>query len=151
MGFLDKVKNTLSGDWADVAVRVDGPLVRGGVMNATVDIVVKDSPIKIEGVTLELRCEEFVQIRNATLNNGSTSATGTVNDTETLFSQEVVVAGAGELAAGGTFACPGQIPIPATAPPSVLGRNARFDWQVRARIGMKGNDPDSGWQTLQVT
>src|SRR4051794_4859597 len=152
MGLFDKVKNSLSGNWADLSVRIDGALVRGGVMNATVDIAVKDNPITIESVILELRCEEFVQIRNASMQTSTgTASTGNVTDSETLFNQEVIVAGAGELAAGGTFACPGQIQIPPTAPPTVVGRNARFDWQVRARVSMNGNDPDSGWQTIQVS
>jgi hypothetical protein len=150
MGLLDKVKNTLSGDWADVSVQVAGPLVRGGALNATVNVQVKNSPIKVESVVFEVRCEEHVHIQRATITGAGTTVTGSASAVEALVDHEVPVSGPQELAAGSTSTFTTSVPITSEAPPTMAGRNARYEWKVRARVDMKGNDPDSGWQTIHV-
>lgn len=158
MGLMDKMKNlksTLTGDWAAVSVHFEEPVSRGGILKATADVTVKNTAITIEGVIVEVRCEEIIDIANATVydNNSSTarSATGRATASETVAALEVKAAGPQELAAGSSSTYTADIPIPTTAPPSMDGRNARYEWQIRARLDMKGNDPDSGWQTLQVS
>jgi hypothetical protein len=160
MGLMDKMKNlknSVTGDWATVTVRFEEPVVRGGSVKATTDVTVKGSDISVEKVILEIRCEEIIDIPNATLypndRNSSSSlntSQGRATGSETVVDKEVVAAGATDLAAGSTSTYTAEIPIPTSAPPSMDGRNARYEWQIRARLDMKGNDPDSGWQTLQV-
>jgi len=40
--------------------------------------------------------------------------------------------------------------LPMSAPPSIEGRNAAFEWQASALLDMEGTDPDSGWRGLRV-
>ncbi|MEO2107880.1 MAG: hypothetical protein ABGZ36_19850, partial [Actinomycetota bacterium] len=69
---------------------------------------------------------------------------------ERLHHQEFTIASGQQLGANQTGSFEGQIQLPAHLPPSARGRNAEFRWQVRARLDMKGNDPDSGWQMVEV-
>ena len=160
MGLMDKlksVKSSITGDWATVIVRAD-PVDRGGSLEVTADVTVKGQDIGTEGIVLEVRCEEIIDIPNATVHDDvfgndddrGNRATGRATSSETLFEQKVTAAGPQHLAAGSATTVTGSIPIPATAPPAFDGRYARYEWQVRARVDMKGNDPDSGWQAIQV-
>lgn len=159
MGLMDKMKNlknSVTGDWATVSVHFEDPVSRGGALKATADVTVKNTAITIESVIVEVRCEEIIDIPNATVwESGSTtsarSATGRATASETVVDKEIKAAGPQELAAGSSSTYTAEVPIPTTAPPSMVGRNVRYEWQVRARLDMKGNDPDSGWQTLQVS
>jgi hypothetical protein len=154
VGFLKKIKNNLTGSWAEVGVEY-GTATRGGSLEVTATVVVKAEPISTDGVLVEVRCQEEIDIPSAQIHDtfGSTSHHGTARATssEAVVATEVRAAGPQELAAGSTTTVTATVPIPADAPPAMRGRHARYEWQVRARVDMKGNDPDSGWQTLQVT
>jgi hypothetical protein len=154
MDKLKAVKSNLTGDWATVSCHFE-PVRRGETLHVTADVTVKDQAISTEGVVIEVRCEELIDIPNATVwdnssSSSSSSATGRATSSESVFDTEVTAAGPQELAGGSTVSVSADIPIPATEPPTMQGRYARYEWQVRARVDMKGNDPDSGWQTLQV-
>jgi hypothetical protein len=153
VGLFDKIKNKLTGDWADVTVDV-ASAARGGTMQATATVAVKEQAISIEGIVVELQCVEQIDIPNAHVHSsfGSTSNSGTgrATSSEALFDVEVKAAPAQELAAGATLTAAATIDIPSTAPPTFQGRYARYEWQVRARVEMGGNDPDSGWQSLHL-
>jgi hypothetical protein len=159
MGLMDKMKNlksSLTGDWATVSIHFDQPAVRGGQLPVTVDVTVKDKEISIGSVIVEIQCMEKIDIPNATVwqNNSSsstTSATGRATANESVVDKEVQAAGALTLAGGSSTTYQATLPIPATAPPTMNGVNCRYEWQVRSRLDMKGNDPDSGWQTLEVS
>jgi hypothetical protein len=154
VGFLKKMKNSLTGSWADVSIDY-GTATRGGSLDVTATIVVKAEPISTDGIVIEIRCQEEIDIPSAHIHEsfGSTSnhGTGRATSSESVVSSEVRAAGPQELAAGSTTTASASVPIPAHAPPAMQGRYARYEWQVRARVEMKGNDPDSGWQALQVT
>src|SRR3546814_9856334 len=62
-----------------------------------------------------------------------------------VFETEVKAADPQELAAGLVTTATATVPIPMSAPPTMQGRYARYEWRVRARVEMKGNAPDSGW------
>jgi hypothetical protein len=157
MGLMDKlkaVKSNLTGDWASVSIQFE-PVGRGGTLKASTSVTVKDQAISVDGVVIEVRCEEIIDIPNATVyeNNSSTSiGTGThrATNSEAVVTKEAKVSGPAELAGGSTTTYSGELVIPTTAPPTMQGRFARYEWQVRARVEMKGNDPDSGWQSFQV-
>jgi hypothetical protein len=154
VGFLKKIKNNLTGGWAEVGIDY-GTAVRGGSLDVTATIVVKAEPISTDGVIVEVRCQEEIDIPSAHIHQsfGSSSdhGTGRATSSESVVSTEVRASGPQELAAGSTTTASASVPIPAHAPPAMQGRYARYEWQVRARVDMKGNDPDSGWQALQVT
>ena len=153
MGLFDKIKNKLTGDWAEVTVEFGAPK-RGETLAVTATVTVKEEPISIEGVIVEVRCMEEIDIPNASIHStfGSTASSGTgrATSSEALVDVEVPAATAQDLAAGSTTALTANVQIPPTAPPTMQGRYARYEWQVRARVEMGGNDPDSGWQSLIV-
>src|SRR3546814_10747525 len=66
------------------------------------------------------------------------------------FETGVKAADPQELAAGLVTTATATVPIPMSAPPTMQGRYARYEWRVRARVEMKGNDPDSGWTDIAV-
>jgi hypothetical protein len=173
MGFFSNLKNSLTGSWADVSVSVPSA-TRGESVPITVHVTVKDDAIDIEKVVVQVHCDEIVEIADYAATGASTPATaqtvvgskqsgasappstarnGTTVDvkaTESLFNQELQVAGAQQLAAGSQHTFEGSVALPAHLPPSLKGRNARFEWRVMASVAMRGNDPDSGWQTFEV-
>lgn len=153
MGFLSKLKNNVMGSWADVTLTVAGSARVGEPLDVHVDVVVKDEGIEVGSVLVELTCDEVIDA-GAVLRKAATSGTTTTGYSnevsEQLGSAEVAVAGSTQLAAGSTTGFDGSITIPAGAPASARGRHAEFRWTIRARLDMKGNDPDSGWQPLDV-
>ena len=153
MGFLSKLKNNVMGSWADVTLTVAGSARLGEPLDVHVDVVVKDEGIEVGSVVVELTCEEVIDA-GAVLRQAATSGTvasGYSSEvTEQLAQQEVPLAGATKLAAGSTTGFDGAITVPGGAPASATGRHAEFRWSIRARLDMQGNDPDSGWQHLDV-
>jgi hypothetical protein len=155
MGLMDKLKaakSNLTGDWATVTLQAE-PVTRGGTLQLSSTVTVKSNDISVEKVLFEVRCEEIVELNNvhcSEYGSGSQTFQGNASATESVFDKETSVASAVQLAAGSTSTYTGEIAIPASAPPAFDGRNARYEWQARARLDMKGNDPDSGWQRIDV-
>jgi hypothetical protein len=137
MGFLSKLRK-LTGGWADVEVQAT-PAQPGGTTTVTATIAVKDEPIAIDGVHLEIQRRDL---------QPSTDSTGAVtNHWVAVHHERRTVSGAAEIPAGthGTFSH--DFTIPFGSPPS--GRFA-VEWRARAVVEMDGNDPDSGWQDFPV-
>ena len=147
MGLLSNLKSNLTGDWATVAVLLS-PARPGQPAQIAVDVTVKDKPIQIDGVTAKISCAEVVDIPSYRAAGAATDVR--VNTTERLFDHEVKLAGPHELAAGAQQRYTGELALPAHVPPTLRGRNARIEWQIMGALEMKGNDPDSGWQDVQV-
>ncbi len=163
MGFFSNLANSITGNWADVTVSAQ-PAARGQAAPFSVRVAVKNNEMEFEKIVVEVACAEIVEIPNyrdnggadtmhkggVTVSSGGSGNQINVKTRESLFSQEVQVAGAGKLAAGAQQSYEGSVNLPANLPPSMRGRHARFEWQVRASIVMRGNDPDSGWQPFEV-
>ncbi len=152
MGFLSKLKSSLTGSWADVTLSV-APAQRGETAAMTVDVTVNSETIRIKRVYVEFRCTEEVKILN--YQTGKRDAEGKtividVRKTERLLNEEIVLAGAQELAAESHHHFEGELRIPAHLPASFEGKHASITWSVKASLDMKGNDPDSGWQNLEI-
>ncbi len=152
MGFLSKLKSTLTGDWADVTLSV-ASAQRGETAAVTVDVAVKSETIRIKRVYVQFRCTEVIKILN--YQTGKRDAEGKtividVRKTERLLNEEIVLAGAQELAAESHHHFEGEIRIPAHLPVPFEGKHVRIAWSAMAGLDMKGNDPDSGWQDLAI-
>lgn len=164
MGFFSNLANSITGNWADVTVSAQ-PAVRGQAAPFSVRVAVKSNDMQFDKIVVEVACAEIVEIpgyrddgsastpqkgSGVTVSSGGSGNTVNVRTRESLFSQEVQVSGAGQLAANAQQTYEGSVNLPANLPPSMRGRHARFEWQVRASIVMRGNDPDSGWQAFEV-
>ncbi len=156
MGFLSNLKNNLTGNWADVSLQpADGK--RGDVITFTVHVNVRDQDIDVSKVAVKVKCVERVSVpeRHSTSRPGHddgprTSSMGDRDVTTNLFDREILASPAIHLEAGSSHTFEAEVSIPDNLPPTVTGRNARFEWQAFASLDMKGNDPDSGWQTFRV-
>jgi hypothetical protein len=153
MGFFSKLKNTLTGGWATVTVECEGAGKRGERLPFKVNVEVKDNPISVDRIYVELQCAETVEIdRYRTLDQDDAGDVDYVNvrHSEDLLEEKLVIADAQELAANGSFSFNGEIDIPAHLPPSYRGKNCAIKWLIYAGLDMTGNDPDSGWKEITV-
>jgi len=157
MGFFSKLKNTLTGGWADVTLDAPGGR-RGDSIAVTVRVRMKGEPIAISRVYVRLTCAEIIDIPGYQIPAAGTTASATpgrdrvdIHARESLLDQDSTLAPAQTLAANQEYEFKGRIEIPNTCPPSFGGRHARIEWQVLAGLDMKGNDPDSGWRTISVS
>lgn len=152
MGFFSNLKNSITGGWADVQVTTTRA-VRGAPMQVTVEVAVRSDDIKVKDVYVVLECHEIVEIDNYRSHDhddaGDIDYTDIHEDVE-LFEQRVSLAREVALTAGSKQVYEGRVDLPDHLPPSYRGRNAEIRWQVLAALDMKGNDPDSGWQQLDV-
>ena len=150
MGFLSNMKNNLTGSWANVNVRTAPQLRRGEPASVAVDVQVKDNDITVNGVVVELSLQERVSLNGVDLMGDGDNERVDGQAIERLHHQEFTIAAGQHLGANQAGSFEGQVQLPTHLPPSARGRNAEFRWQVRARLDMKGNDPDSGWQVVEV-
>jgi len=156
MGFFSDLKRNITGGWADLSLSVP-PVERGEQLNATITFSVRDEPVDVSKITMKVRCQEIVSIPERSMPNRTPGQDTTThrsssptNVTETLFTQEVVAAHARSFDAGANETFDLVVSIPSHLPPTMMGRNARYEWSAYASADMKGNDPDSGWQTFEV-
>jgi hypothetical protein len=130
---------------------------RGKKTTAIVDVT-PTRAINARRVYLELRCTEIVEIGGYGLpaesdqKGKAPEKTKTVNvkKEESLFSQEFTVAGPQALAANTSQKFQAEIEIPGHLPPTFKGKNARVKWEARGAVDVRGLDPGSSWQEIQV-
>ena len=135
MGFFSTLKNSLTGNWADVSVQMPSA-ARGEVAPFTVNVSVKDEAIAIEKVVVQVRCQETITLNDYRVGRSQTTprkagtavatsnhATVDVRHTETLFDQEVTVAGAQTLDANSHHTFEGSVTLPTHVSPTIRGRN----------------------------
>jgi len=153
MGLFSRMKNTLTGGWADVTVNV-GEARIGDNLEVMVRASVKED-ITVDRVYLKLAAVERVEIDSYSVSvrdmkGHFNSESVDIDLSETFHEKDVTVSGGGDLQAGVQYEWPAEVFIPGGLPPSFRGRYARIEWKIRAGLDMKGNDPDSGWQIIQV-
>ena len=148
MGFLSNLKGNLTGDWATVTTQVSTAR-RGETISVPIEVTVKDKDISVDAVILELSCREIVDLPDRG-SSSTSSCNHSMSANESLYDQNINVAGPQQLGAGSSQSFTANVQIPSHLPPTFSGRNARVEWSVRARLDMKGNDPDSGTQHITV-
>ena len=150
LGALRKV----TGGAAQVEIAVENA-VRGGKAKVTIDVKVGSEAVKAKRVYVNVRAQEIVDIPrySAPSQPGATgSHTIHVRADETVFSQEFVIADGQELAANTTAQFTGEIAIPSSALPSLIGQIVKVQWQASAGLDVAwSTDPSSGWKDVIVT
>jgi hypothetical protein len=147
------MKNTLTGGWADVTLDV-GEARIGDNLEIMVRANVKED-ISVDRIYLKLVGVERVEVNNHSVRvrdqqGQSRSEHVNIDLTETFHEKDITVSGGGDLQAGVQYEWPAEVLIPGGLPPSFRGRYATIEWKITAGLDMKGNDPDSGWQVIQV-
>jgi len=143
MGFFDKIKNAVTGGAAKVEVETEMSYSMPGVTCwVKITVTSTGSDLKSGGVFFDIVADESVS---------SSGSDGRSTTLATRTSEQVVsIAPAFVLAAGESRVFQGEFTIPGDALPTYRGRNATHLWQVRGRVEMVGNDPDSGWLPLKI-
>ncbi len=145
MGFLDKlksVKNFVTGGGAKVSVQIGQPAL-GQPIPVLVRAQVDSAPINAAKVYVAIRAVESIHM--VVRDQDTPGDKDRVQTSDTTFSQEFVIAGPQQLAAGSSHEWQGQIMIPPGVQPTYQGKNAKHEWSVLAALDVTGNDPDSGW------
>lgn len=154
MGFFDKVKamkNTLTGGGAEVFltsenVSFDEPF------QITVKAHVKDAPIKINRVYIELKSFEEIEVPDFDVVYESDGEehrrVEIVEKREETLNLELTIADAQELDANESYEWTVDVELPSHARPFYRGKYCQHYYTAMAGLDAFGNDPDSGWVEL---
>lgn len=155
MGLFSKIKNTLTGGWADVRCTA-GPGRRGESLDVQVDVHVKADAIDVKDIYVQIECREVVDIPNyhvPGMNRGDSMHNSNrvhVHERNTLWTHKLSAGQGLTLEGGSQNSYQVRFDLPSQWPASWSGRYCRLEWAVLAGLDMKGNDPDSGWQVVTV-
>jgi hypothetical protein len=141
MGFFKDLKNKVTGGGATVRVNVPSAQ-RGRATPVQVQATAKTNG-KVAAVYLLIRATETAQFKT----DGGDKVSGSKQSYETRVS----IAGAQEIKEGETYTWDGVIELPSSSNPSLRGGIIDHVWEIQAGLDMPGNDPDSGWQSFDVT
>lgn len=148
MGFFSNLKNAVTGGAATVSVQVPAGQ-RGSSVPFQIQAIAKSNG-NVQSVYLLVRALESAQVSDTDYNGGQ-ARKETVHGQRVTYETRIAVAGAMQLQEGQTYRWEGQLPLPTNANPSFAGQMVNHTWQIQAGLEMTGNDPDSGWQTVQVS
>jgi sporulation-control protein spo0M len=146
MGFLDKMKSAgqaMTGGAARVSIEfAHSQLKPGDSLPVKVTVVSMGKEVKSSGVFVDIHAEETGNIRCKHCNQN------VVIKNETIKSA-IPVGPAMVLQPNETKVFEATIQIPMGAPPTYNG-TVKHEWKIRGRLEAFGNDPDSGFQSLEV-
>lgn len=140
MGFFKDMKNKITGGGATVRVNLSAAQ-RGRAVPVQVQATAKASG-KVSAVYLLVRATESAEFK---VNNDK------VNGSKVSYETRIQVAGAQEIKEGETYNWDGQLELPVNTNPTLRGSIIDHTWEIQAGLDMPGNDPDSGWQSFDVT
>lgn len=152
MGFFDKIKSAVSavtGGAAKVYIDV-GEAQRGFSAPVTVRAVA-EAELKVSSVYVLVRAQEHAEVMDTDMKATGGIKREKVRGSHKSFDSKLELAGAMTLEAGREYTWEGQIEIPGHVAPTFHGTIIRHVWQVQAGLDAFGNDPDSGWQEIQVS
>lgn len=156
MGIMDKLKamkNAVTGGGAKVQLEAVNP-TKGSPFTVKVRATVGDADLKIDKVYVNVAGVETIEIdvpveekdekQNVVKKTERKSA-----ETNT-HNAEIVLAGAQTLTAKQEYQWEGTVQLPETASSTYSGVNAKHEWKLLAGLSTFGNDPDSGWITVEI-
>ncbi len=141
MGFFKDLKNKVTGGGATVRVTVPSAR-RGQPVQVQVQAVAKANG-KVNAVYLLIRATESAQFKA----DGGEKVSGS----KVSYENKVTISNALELKEGQTYDFQGTVELPTNCNPSLRGGIIDHIWEIQAGLDMTGNDPDSGWQTFDVS
>lgn len=133
MGFLDK----LTGGGATIQMSLQKNRFAIGENIPVWVTVTANSNIKYDAVVLHIWAVEDVRASRCRQCGQNVNP-----PQETLYNNEMNIAGPGTMYQGETRQIQGAITIPHGSPPTYRGRNCNTKWFLEARASMFGNDPD---------
>lgn len=152
MGLWDKVKGavrTITGGGATVTIEV-GEITLGEPFVIRVNALAKAS-INVSGVYVQFKATEHAEVRDVDYDyDDGTRRIEYVEGQYESFAQKFVIGEEISLSEGQEFSWEAEITLPETANPTFDGHMISHRWCVLAGLDCFGNDPDSGWQVIEV-
>jgi len=148
MALFSKLKQavqSVTGGGAKVFLTIVTPPSRQEPFHVQVKALVADSDIKPARVYVAVEGVETANV-SASIDNRQQNVTGTA----TTFQSDFNIAGAQDLKAKQEYTWEGDVQLPANVLPTYRGRNAQHEWRIKAGLDLPGNDPDSGWQGIEI-
>ncbi len=146
MGFLDKMKaagQAVTGGSARVSIEFGiKQLKPGDALPVKVTVISMGREVKSSGVFVDIHAEETGSIRCKHCGQ----VTPIKNET---IKQAIPVGPAMVLQPNETKVFEATINIPMGAAPTYNGA-VRHEWKIRGRLEAFGNDPDSGFQSIEI-
>ena len=146
-GKLKAAKNAITGGGASVTVQA-GEAARGQEVPVTVHVVAKTG-MAIDAVYLLVRGVERAELKDTDWEGGDRHKE-IVRGRRTSYETRIDLAGPQELEEGQEYDWEGSFTVPYDAMPSVRGMMISHVWEIQAGLDKKGNDPDSGWQQIEL-
>ncbi len=147
MGFFDKLKsavNAVTGGAATVTIQLrQACVVPGDSVSVKITATSTGAEVKSKGAYIDVFAEERVSLKDE-------STKETINRTKTTVQQTIQIAPAFVLAPNESKTFEGEFQFPANALPTFAGSICQHVCQIRGRIEAFGNDPDSGYQVINV-
>lgn len=145
MGFLDKLKSAgsaMTGGSARVSIEYPHqPLRSGDPLSVKVTVVSMGKEVKSAGVFVDITAAETGQVQCNQCQNHVSVNRETVN-------QSIPVGSAFVLQPSESKTFEGTVQIPMGQP--TYNGQIRHEWKIRGRLEAFGNDPDSGFQVIEV-
>ena len=153
MGFFDKLKNMITGGGAKVTLEAGEPR-RGGPFPVKIRAEVSDADLEIRKAYLKVAGVENVVIKDVEVarkvGEKVEVARENLERNTSTYEQLIEVAGAQTLKAKQMYEWETSVVIPGSVLPTFRGVNARHEWKLLAGLEVSGNDPDSGWVTIEL-
>ena len=147
MGFFDKVKgmvNAVTGGAAKVTIQLQQACIfPGDTVSVKITATSTGAELKSKGVYVDVWAEERVSFKDE-------SSKEEINRSKTTVQQTVQISPAFVLAPSETKSFEGTFQFPSNVMPTFAGSLCQHVCQIRGRIEAFGNDPDSGYQVINV-
>ena len=147
MGFMDSLKsmvNSVTGGSATVTIQLQQACVfPGEPVSFKITARSNGAEVKSKGAYVDIFAEEKVSLVDETTKQE-------INRARTTIQQTIQVAAAFVLAPDEVKEFTGTFEFPANALPTFAGAFTQHRCQLRGRIEAFGNDPDSGYQTINI-
>ncbi len=150
MGFMDKLKGAVKAVTGGSAkVEMDFPhkvIMPGDTVPVTIKITSTVGEMKTKGVYVDVRSEEQVHVDK----KASQQLENSLRVSKQTFTHEFQIEAEFVLGAGETRTFEGEITLPGDVQPSYAGPYTQHKWTIRARLDVRGNDPDTGFKPIRV-
>lgn len=147
MGFFDKLKsvvNAVTGGAATVTIQLQQAcVIPGDSVGVKITATSTGAEVKSKGVYVDVYAEERVSFKDETSKEE-------ISRSKTTVQQTIQIAPAFVLAPNETKSFEGQFQFPSNVLPTFAGSLCQHVCQIRGRIEAFGNDPDSGYQVINV-
>jgi len=145
MGFLDKMKSVgsaMTGGSARVSIEYAHQVLKpGDPLPVKVGVISMGKEVKSGGVYVDIHAAEVGQVKCKHCNQMTNINNETVKQSISIAPAFVLQPNEQKV-----FEATIQIPM---GQPSYSG-NVRHEWKIRGRLDAFGNDPDSGFQVIEI-